>query len=759
MWRLAITALLAASAAAQTCNPSGVSCTDNSNCLSTDIYCTLSLAASISSITTSSAQLTTSASGGVPPYTITCDVVIGADCSAAIYAPCSSPYVFSDLLPNTQYRYCSQVTDWGNQQIATRAGVFVTLALPATSTPPTPTPTPTPVSTCGNSIIESGETCDDGNTASNDGCSASCICEIPSATVTHFASSPCVLSGVVNVTVFAVGNAPWVDLTHIGAHFPIVSTVQTNVIGENRTLTLVLSGTIVNGAFMITVIAKNPLGCVNVNSAYGQSFNATLDCPTPSPTPTPTPVPVCYASCTTLSALCAAPLGSCLVQLSPCAFQLECNTVCNQACDSGAICNGTYQIPCPSSTPSPTPSPSPVAVCGNNITEQNEECDSIDPCCVNCMYAVEGTACDDATLCNGNETCNAVGVCQAGTALDCNDNNQCTDDFCDAVLGCQNVFLTGPSCDDGLYCTVDDQCVNNGCFGTARDCADAVNCTVDSCDETNNVCVHAATDSLCPSSSCQTGLCNATSGCYTEYNPAGNCALSQGYWKNHYVADFKTAVNITYDNYICYTPSSIPKNVRDPLYWFNQPVKGSNWIPLAYQYYAAVANYNSQLTNKCCLPDKCTLQEYFGDVYDCFLFAQTALKTAFATPVSPNIPLCTTKPNFASSVNLTRVTECRLTLDNFNKGQGSTVPYCNGYGLVSETTTTSEDDDLTLDEELDITLIVLSSLILIGIVMLLFLICQKGRNFFSNAMAKVDYTGTKSEVRQNIRGQQYRVLL
>lgn len=80
--------------------------------------------------------------------------------------------------------------------------------------------------------------------------------------------------------------------------------------------------------------------------------------------------------------------------------------------------------------------------------------------------------------------------------------------------------------------------------------------------------------------------------------------------------------------------------------------------------------------------------------------------------------------------------------------------------LQSETTTaTSDSDNLTLDEELDITLVVLSSLILIGIIILLFLLCQKGRNFFSNAMAKVDYTGTKSEVRQNIRGQQYRVLL
>ena len=44
---------------------------------------------------------------------------------------------------------------------------------------PTPTPTPTPFSTsaCGNSMIESGETCDDGNTVAGDGCSNLCQTE------------------------------------------------------------------------------------------------------------------------------------------------------------------------------------------------------------------------------------------------------------------------------------------------------------------------------------------------------------------------------------------------------------------------------------------------------------------------------------------------------------------------------------------------------------------------------------------------------
>ena len=40
-----------------------------------------------------------------------------------------------------------------------------------------PTPTVTPV--CGNGVIETGETCDDGNTVSGDGCSSTCTTEVP----------------------------------------------------------------------------------------------------------------------------------------------------------------------------------------------------------------------------------------------------------------------------------------------------------------------------------------------------------------------------------------------------------------------------------------------------------------------------------------------------------------------------------------------------------------------------------------------------
>ncbi len=40
--------------------------------------------------------------------------------------------------------------------------------------PPPPPPPPSPSSVCGNGVVESGESCDDGNTRIGDGCSASC---------------------------------------------------------------------------------------------------------------------------------------------------------------------------------------------------------------------------------------------------------------------------------------------------------------------------------------------------------------------------------------------------------------------------------------------------------------------------------------------------------------------------------------------------------------------------------------------------------
>lgn len=86
-----------------------------------------------------------------------------------------------------------------------------------------------------------------------------------------------------------------------------------------------------------------------------------------------------------------------------------------------------------------------------------------------------------------------------GTALgecvydsDCNDANACTTDSC-VALACDYANNTA-SCDDGLYCTVNDACTGGACTDTdARDCDDANSCTIDTCDEVNDTCQHQDT--------------------------------------------------------------------------------------------------------------------------------------------------------------------------------------------------------------------------------------------------------------------------
>jgi len=71
--------------------------------------------------------------------------------------------------------------------------------------------------------------------------------------------------------------------------------------------------------------------------------------------------------------------------------------------------------------------------------------------------------CADLNLCNGVELCEA-GTCAAGTPLDCADDEVCTDDLCDPLLGCMIKPL--PGC-----CTLDAQCEpDEVCDGMSHQC-------------------------------------------------------------------------------------------------------------------------------------------------------------------------------------------------------------------------------------------------------------------------------------------------
>jgi hypothetical protein len=95
--------------------------------------------------------------------------------------------------------------------------------------------------------------------------------------------------------------------------------------------------------------------------------------------------------------------------------------------------------------------------------------------------AAIGQDIDSIVVIDGTNNCNP------GTLTDCNDNNPCTDDFCDPSLGCQHSNNTD-NCDDGNACTILDKCNGGACGGTAVVCDDSNPCTLDSCD-TGSGCV------------------------------------------------------------------------------------------------------------------------------------------------------------------------------------------------------------------------------------------------------------------------------
>jgi subtilisin-like proprotein convertase family protein len=104
-----------------------------------------------------------------------------------------------------------------------------------------------------------------------------------------------------------------------------------------------------------------------------------------------------------------------------------------------------------------------------------------------------------------------VTVTACCTPASCDDNNPCTDDACDAVLGCTHVNNDAASCSDGNDCTGPDFCSAGTCVPGANPCEDNNACTVDVCDgqggctytqvdcNDNNVCTD---DSCIPATGC-----------------------------------------------------------------------------------------------------------------------------------------------------------------------------------------------------------------------------------------------------------------
>ncbi len=225
-------------------------------------------------------------------------------------------------------------------------------------------------------------------------------------------------------------------------------------------------------------------------------------------------------------------------------------TVCRPAagpCDIAESCPGGPGLPCPTNLFLPS---SVMCRPANGPCDVAENCDGQSPSCPMDVFAPINTPCPDSTVCNGNEICDAMGNCQPGTPIVCNDGDPCTDDSCNPSAGCvftdnqapcddgnpcttgdqcsngscqssgtidcsvlndqctvgicnpstgacEKSFKDGDPCEDGSLCTIADFCDNGECIGTPVNCSDGNSCTDDSCNPNNGNCINTPNDASC----------------------------------------------------------------------------------------------------------------------------------------------------------------------------------------------------------------------------------------------------------------------
>jgi hypothetical protein len=89
----------------------------------------------------------------------------------------------------------------------------------------------------------------------------------------------------------------------------------------------------------------------------------------------------------------------------------------------------------------------------------------------------DGKPCNDASACTLVDVCKG-GVCTGSIAPVCKDENPCTDDKCDAALGC--IFPPNTAaCDDADPCTGGDKCLDGVCQPGEQDLCAGKTCLAD----------------------------------------------------------------------------------------------------------------------------------------------------------------------------------------------------------------------------------------------------------------------------------------
>lgn len=163
---------------------------------------------------------------------------------------------------------------------------------------------------------------------------------------------------------------------------------------------------------------------------------------------------------------------------------------------------------------SPTPYP---AAC-----DDGNSCTSGDICAgAVCQGSdkADGERCDDGSLCTETDRCSS-GQCLGDTVECSSASNQCNLGICDPQTGScfSQPKPIGEICDDGNYCTLNDQCESGSCVATERvDCSGVETaCLSSTCDPLSGACLLTdradglycdSDDNACTQEQCQDGEC------------------------------------------------------------------------------------------------------------------------------------------------------------------------------------------------------------------------------------------------------------
>jgi hypothetical protein len=109
-----------------------------------------------------------------------------------------------------------------------------------------------------------------------------------------------------------------------------------------------------------------------------------------------------------------------------------------------------------------------------------------------------------------------VGCCT--DRKDCDDENPCTEDVCNALGACDHLPLTLARCDDGLFCNGEDTCVLGVCVHAGDPCAAGAECA-NVCNEKDDVC-RAPRGTACADDGnvCTDDFCNGSGSCVHRAN-------------------------------------------------------------------------------------------------------------------------------------------------------------------------------------------------------------------------------------------------